>query len=307
MQTFTRLLHKTLKAILLARKSLLFSKDEIWVKKDKSSFDVTMRSFDGAEICKIVGLYLLDKLSNLLGKENVGLYRDDGLAAINSCSGPVLDRTRKNIIALFKKEGLNITIETNLAETDFLDVTLNLVTGKYLPYRKPNSDPLYINVKSNHPPTIIKDLPKMINKRLSDLSCNEDEFKKAKPLYENALKESGYKAEMKYETSENTNNKTKKRKILWFNLPFSQSVKTNIGKVFLKLVRKHFPRHYKLHKFFITNTLRLSYCCMKNISNITKQHNATALSTSTTPKRLCNCRNKDTCLLDGSCLKLLHL
>ena len=193
-----------------------------------------MGSFDGAEICEIVGLYLLDKLSNLLGKENVGLYRDDGLAAINSCSGPVLDRTRKNIIALFKKEGLNITIETNLAETDFLDVTLNLVTGKYLPYRKPNSDPLYINVKSNHPPTIIKDLPKMINKRLSDLSCNEDEFKKAKPLYENALKESGYKAEMKYETSENTNNRNRHRKIIWFNPTFSQSVKTNIGKIFLK-------------------------------------------------------------------------
>ena len=143
----------------------------------------------------------------------------------------------------------------------------------------------------------------MIDNHLSDFSCNEDEFKKAKPLYENALKESGYKAEMKYETSENTNNKTKKRKILWFNLPFSQSVKTNIGKVFLKLVRKHFPRHHKLHKFFNTNTLKLSYCCMKNISNIIKQHNATALSTSTTPKRLCNCRNKDTCPLDGSCLK----
>ena len=47
----------------------------------------------------------------------------------------------------------------------------------------------------------------MINKRLSDLSCNEDEFKKAKPLYENALKESGYKVEMKYETSGNTNNR----------------------------------------------------------------------------------------------------
>ena len=42
----------------------------------------------------------------------------------------------------------------------------------------------------------------MINKNLSDLSCNEDEFRKAKPLYKNALKESGYKAEMKYETSE---------------------------------------------------------------------------------------------------------
>ena len=105
-----------------------------------------MGSLDGAEICKIVGLYLLNRLSKLLGKENLGFYRDDDLAPINSCSGPVLDRTRKKIIALFKKEGLNITIETNLAEADFLDVTFNLVTGKYVPYRKPNSDPLYISM-----------------------------------------------------------------------------------------------------------------------------------------------------------------
>ena len=181
------------------------------MKKDNSSFKVTMGSFDGAEICKIVRLYLLDKLSNLLGNESVGLSRDDGfaainscsvpvlhrtrknivalfkkeglgLAAINSCSGPVLDRTRKNIIALSKKEGLNITIQTNLVETDFLDVTFKLVIEKYFPYRKPNNDPLSINAKSNHPPTIIKDIPKMINKHLSDLSCNEDEFKRAKPL-----------------------------------------------------------------------------------------------------------------------------
>ena len=42
---------------------------------------------------------------------------------------------------------------------------------------------------------------------------------------------------------------------------------------------------------------------MKNIYNIIKLHNATVLGTSTTPKRLCNCRNKDTCRLDGCCLK----
>ena len=119
----------------------------------------------------------------------------------------VLKRTRKIIIVLFMKEGLNITIETNLAETDFLDVTFNLVTEKYLPYRKLDNDCLYINVKSRHHPTIIKDLSKMINKGLSDLLCNEDEFKKAKPLYENSLEESAYKTEMKYETSENTNNR----------------------------------------------------------------------------------------------------
>ena len=111
-----------------------------------------MRSFDEAEICELVGLYLLDKLSSLIRRENVGLYRDDGLSAINSSSGSVLGKTRKNIIALFKNEGLSITIETNLFETDFLDVTFNLATGKFFPFRKPNNQPLYINAKCNHPP-----------------------------------------------------------------------------------------------------------------------------------------------------------
>ena len=146
-----------------------------------------MGSFDGAKICELVGLYLLDKLSSLIGRENVRLYRDDGLAAINSSSGHVLDKMRKNIIALFKNEGLSITIETNFFETDFLDVTFNLVTEKFFPFRKPSNQPLYINAKSNHPPTILRNLPNMINKRLSELPCSEEEYEKAKPSYEIAL------------------------------------------------------------------------------------------------------------------------
>ena len=102
-KSFATIEHKSLKAISLARKSLLFNKHEIWVKKDNSSFDVTMGSFDGAEICEIVGLYLLNKLSNLLGKENVGLYRDAGLAAINSFSGPVLDRIREKSLSYSRR------------------------------------------------------------------------------------------------------------------------------------------------------------------------------------------------------------
>ena len=57
-KSFATIEHKTLQAVSLARKSLLFSKDEIWRKKDNSSFDVTMGNFDGAEICEIVGLYV---------------------------------------------------------------------------------------------------------------------------------------------------------------------------------------------------------------------------------------------------------
>ena len=46
----------------------------------KSSFDVTMGSYDGAEVCEFVGLFILNGLSNEYGKESIGLYRDDGLA-----------------------------------------------------------------------------------------------------------------------------------------------------------------------------------------------------------------------------------
>ena len=71
---------------------------------------------------------------------------------------------RKNIIALFKNEGLSITIETNLFEKNFSDITLSLVTRKIYHIREPSDQPFYFNTKSNHPPTIIRYLSNMINK-----------------------------------------------------------------------------------------------------------------------------------------------
>ena len=157
-----------------ARKSLLFDDSGAWVKKNGNPlFDVTMGSLDGAEVCELVGLYLLNKIKPLLGSNNAGLYRDDGLAIVHKANGPKVDRLRKDIISLFKDEGLSITIDTNLIETDFLDVSFNLNTEKYFPFRKPNNAPLYIHSKSNHPPSIIKQLPSMTNKRISSLSCDE--------------------------------------------------------------------------------------------------------------------------------------
>ena len=74
---------------------------------------------------------------------------------------------------------------------NYLDVTFNLNSGTYYPYRKPNDQQLYINTNSNHPPRIIKQLPDNISQRISNLSCNETEFNKTKPIYENALKSCG--------------------------------------------------------------------------------------------------------------------
>ena len=68
--------------IMHSRKSLLFHQDAAWVKKgDSGLFDVTIGSYDGAEVCELVRLYILNRLSEKYDKESTGLYRDDGAHA----------------------------------------------------------------------------------------------------------------------------------------------------------------------------------------------------------------------------------
>ena len=122
-------------------------------------FDVTMGSLDEAEVCELVGLFLLHKMKHLFGCNCVGLYRDDGLAVLNNISVPKNDRTLKQLIMLFQDYNIKILVELNLTQTDFLDATLNLNSGKFWPYRKPKDNPLYINKNSNHPPSIKKQIP----------------------------------------------------------------------------------------------------------------------------------------------------
>ena len=73
----------------------------------------------------------------------------------------------------------------------------------------------------------------MIYKRLSDLSCIEEQYGEAKPLYETALNESGYKTTMIHTKTTITNNKNRARNVVLFNPPYSRNVKTNIGKTFI--------------------------------------------------------------------------
>ena len=92
-------------------------------------------------------------------KNDIGLYRDDGLGIMKRIGGPEIERRKKKIIQIFKQHRLSITIETDLHTVQYLDVEFDLKNNLYKPYRKPNNDPLYINVKSNHPPNIIKQIP----------------------------------------------------------------------------------------------------------------------------------------------------
>ena len=47
-----------------------------------------MGAYDGAEVCELIGNYVLYELSKLYEKKDIGLYRDDGLAAFMNKSGP---------------------------------------------------------------------------------------------------------------------------------------------------------------------------------------------------------------------------
>ena len=227
---------------------------------------------------------------------------------------------KKEMCQIFKDNGLNITIDANKKVVDFLDITLDLRTGSYKPYKKPNDCINYIHKESNHPPAIINNLPKGIEFRLSNNSSDPKLFEEAVKPYNRALKENGHRKELKFTTSpkptDRTNHdpkdprhnepkkKIRRRNITWFNPPFSKNVATNVGNKFFTLLSSCFPPNNKLHKIINKNTVKLSYSCMNNVQQIINSHNKTILtSAAENNSKLCNCREKNSCPLNGKCLQ----
>ena len=185
---------------------------------------------------------------------------------------------------------------------------------------KPGNIIHYVNKHSNHPKSILKNLPESINKRINTNSKNEQIFQKAKSVYDRALNASGYKYQLKYDEKikeqptngePDTNNKkakrVRRRNITWFNPPFNKAAATNIGREFLNLVDYHFPKSNKLHQIINRNTIKISYSCLPNIEQIINGHNKKVLrehneTNISEPQRLCNCRDKNSCPLNGKCL-----
>ena len=293
--------------ILHAKKSLLYDSGESWGKKASSNlFDVTMGSYDGAETCELVGAFLLHNIKEKYGN-SFGLYRDDGLG-ISNASPRQVEMIKKDLCKIFNKYGLKIAIEANKKIVNFLDVTLNLSNGTYLPYTKPNNIPLYIHKKSNHPPQIIKNIPLSINKRLSEISCDEASFNKAVPLYQKALDDSRYTHCLKFSTPfasqpSSPDRKNRHSNIIWYNPPYSKNVATNLGKSFLKILDEEFPKDHVLHKIFNRNTVKISYSCMSNIKHNIDGHNKSVLSKKNVTTRNCNRRKWADCPMNGNCLK----
>ena len=92
-----------------------------------------MGSYDGAELCELIGIYIQSLLTNILSKNKTGLYRDDGLFILRKINKQQTDRMRKKIISIFKNIYFQIEIVTNLTEVDFPNVTFNLEINTYRP------------------------------------------------------------------------------------------------------------------------------------------------------------------------------
>ena len=63
------------------------------------------------------------------------------------------------------------------------------------------------------------------------------------------------------------------RNVIWFNPPFSKSVRILIGKKVLRLLDKHCPKGTELNAIFNRSTVKVSYSCMENVAGIIRKHN----------------------------------
>lgn len=297
--------------ILHACKTILFNGGSVWNKNNNQGlFDVPMGSYHGAEICDLVGLHILYRMRSEFPEACFGLYRDDGLGIIDNASAAECERLKKRAHALFKAMGFRITINAGLRTTNFLDVTLNLRTNNYHPFRKPNSQTQYINIKSNHPPHIKRAIPRMVNKRLNMLSKDEKSFNDNKQHYVEALVKSGYKSDaLRFDETlkinEGKGKRNRRKKAIYFNAPFCLSVKTNLGKEFFKIVDRNFGPQHPYHQILGKNNIKLSYSCMRNIKGTIQGINNRLLrrdEDNTATSRTCNCRNRSECPLEGKCL-----
>ena len=103
---------------------------------------------------------------------NLGIYRDDALGVVDLPPQGV-ERVKKKISAIFRKHDLEITIEANKKRVEFLDIYLDLDKEEFGPYIKPNDNPVYVDSGSNHPPKVLENIPKGINKRLTTISATK--------------------------------------------------------------------------------------------------------------------------------------
>ena len=197
---YTEITKEEIEMILASRKTVLSDNRRSWVKSHVDNFDVPMGAYDSAQVADLVGIYILDTLGRIVNSQQVGLYWDDGIVYIPDSNGPKTASIQKKIIRAFTLLGFRIQIASNFKIVDFLDVTLNLNNGTFKPFSKNDSASRYINISSNHPRSVLRQIPNAVNQRINKLSSGKKIFEENKSRYDDTLKDSGFQGRLEYLT-----------------------------------------------------------------------------------------------------------
>ena len=86
-------------------------------------------------------------------------------------------------------------------------------------------------------------------------------------------------------------------------------MKTNIGKVFFGILKKHFPAESELSRLFNKRSVKISYSCMPSMKSLISGHNKKIIRSQQNDdkveRRGCNCRGgEESCPLSGKCQTL---
>ena len=117
------------------------------------------------------------------------------------------------------------------------------------------------------------------------------------------LVKSGYDYQLSYTPPQapphRKGKKNRSRNVTWFNPPWNDGVKTNVGKRFLRILDISFPRDNPLRKLLNRNTVKIGYKCMPNMGALVSNHNNKLLKKDNiSPNPGCNCTDgPDTCPL----------
>ena len=106
-----------------------------------------MGSFHDAEVCDVVGIYILSRLKTVF--DSCGLFRD-GLGDVHLSKSVVYERKRKTTFNLMSELGFDIALDLGSCQNNFLDLTSNLSNNTFCPYRNSNYLLNFININSDH-------------------------------------------------------------------------------------------------------------------------------------------------------------
>ena len=95
-------------------------------KKVNDDFHGSMGCYDGAEIWELVGSFIFNQQGPIIEKNDIGLYRDNGLWIFRGISKPMAEKKKKLTVKTFKQCGLAISVWCNLKTDNFLNITFDL-------------------------------------------------------------------------------------------------------------------------------------------------------------------------------------